>query len=232
VQLVITNNGQPPLTTTQTFLVSVGDYVQATLGTNGAQPGGSACLPVSLFTSTGLTNLQFVVNVPPTGLTNWSVSSLSPALCGSTVVSLDATQLLVNLTACAGQSLLATNLEVAELCLDVSSNQPTGLLNIPISLVQAVKATSVPVADTGGQGGALAVVNGRPLLQIQSGTSNSVTLILYSVPNTTNTVLSTPTFGGTNTYTQFWQSVISNWVNPIHVPIGTNTQMYFRAVAP
>lgn len=230
VQLVITNNGVPPLTTTQTFLVSIPDYVQATLGTSAARPGEPVCLPMSLFSSAMLTNVQFIVSVPATGLTNWSVTPLSAALCGGSVLSLNATQLLVNLTTCAGQVLLTTNQVVAQLCLNVGTNEPSEFIPIPITVAQAIRNDSSQVNDTGSSRGRLVVVADKPLLDLQTDT-NGVVLTLYGIPNATNTVLATPDIGGV-LFQPIWQNVISNLVNPISIPMGTNTQRYFRAVVP
>jgi hypothetical protein len=232
VQLVITNNGVPPLTNTQTFLVSIPDYVQAGIGLTATRAGDAVCLPMNLFTSTGLTNVQFVVTVPATGFTNWSITLLSPALCGGTVSSLNATQLLVNLTTCSGSSLLVTNQPIAELCLNVGSAEPSQFVPIPITAVQAFRANSSQVSNTGGQNGRLVVVADKPLLDIQGGGTNDVFLTLYGIPNTTNTLLATSALGGTNTFQPVWQSLITNLINPLNISKGTNSQMFFRVVTP
>lgn len=232
VQLVISNNGVPPLTTTQTFLVSIGDYVQAALGTVASRPGDAVCLPMNLFTSTSLTNVQFVATVPQTGFTNWGVTLLSPALCGGTVTTLSPTQLLVNLTTCSGQSLLVSNQTIAELCLNIGADQKSQFVTIPISVSQAVKTDSAQVGNTGGQNGRLVVVGDQPLLDIQGNGTNGFALTLYGIPNTTNTLLATPSLTSPNGFQPIWQGVITNLANPITIPASTNSQMFFKVVTP
>ena len=231
LQLIITNNGTPPLLTTQTFLVSVPDYVQVGIGNMAAHPGQPVCLPMNLFTSTRLTNVEFVVNVPATGLTNWSVQLLSPKLCSGTVKTLSATQLQVNLSTCPGQTLQASDQNIADICLNVESNLHSELVSIPISLVQASRSDSSHVSDVAASNGSLIIVGDKPYLEIQSNGPNGVTLSLYGLLNVTNTLQATPTIGATNSWKPIWQGLITNLVTPINLPVTNNVQL-FRAVAP
>jgi hypothetical protein len=235
VQLIITNSGVPPLTTTQTFVISIPDYVQAGVtGSTPSRPGDGVCLPLSLFTSIGLTNVNFEVTVPPTGFTNWSITLLSSALCNGTVTSLSETQLLVNLTTCPGQSLLATGQNIANLCLNIGTNQPSQFLKIPISAVQATETNSAQVPDTEGSypPGRLVVVGDQPLLDIQNDASNGTSITLYGIPNTTNTLQATPALTGAGLSWQgVWTNVVTNLATPITISTGTN-QMFFRVVTP
>jgi hypothetical protein len=236
VQIIITNSGVPPLTTTQTFIVSIGDYVAAgVVGTTATRPGDGVCVPMSLFTSTSLSNVNFVVTVPPTGFTNWGVTLLSPSLCSGTVTSLSPTELLVNLSTCSGQSLLVSGQTIAELCLDVGTNEPSQFLLIPISAVQAYRTNNTLVADTTGNypNGRLVVVGQQPLLDIQDNGTNGASVTLYAIPNTTNIVQSAPGLSITNIpWQSVWTNVVTNLVTPITLPTGTNNQIYFRAVMP
>jgi hypothetical protein len=231
LQLIITNNGAPPLVTTQTFLVSVPDFVQIGIGSIAGRPGQAVCLPMSLFTSTALTNLQFIVDVPSTGLTNWSVQLLSPKLCGGTVKTLNASQLLVNLSACAGQSLLVSGQVIADLCLNVETNQHSELFPIPIGVVQASRTDSTQVADVAASNGSLIVIGDKPYLEIRSAGTNGVTITLYGLLNVTNTLQATPTLAATNSWKPIWQGLVTNLVTPINFPT-TNNILLFRAVAP
>jgi hypothetical protein len=234
IQVVVTNNGVPPLSTTQTFVVVVPDYVSAAIVASLGQPGQSVCLPMSLFTSTSLTNVNFVVTVPASGFTNWSVTLLSPTLCHGSVTNISPTELLVTLTTCSNQALLVTNQNVAELCLDIGSNMPSQVLRIPISAVEAYRTNRTQVADTYGYPfGQLVIVGEQPQLEIQPGSSNSLVITLYATPGTTNELQSTLSLSKTNTSWQtIWTNVITNLATPISLPIGSNSHIYYRAVTP
>jgi hypothetical protein len=234
IQVVVTNNGVPPLSTTQTFLVVVPDYVSAAIVASLGRQGQGVCLPMSLFTSTSLTNVNFMVTVPATGLTNWSVTLLSPVLCHGTVTNISPTELLVSLTTCSNQALLVTNQNVAELCLDIGSNVPSQVVRIPISAVEAYRTNGTQVADTYGYPfGQLVIVGEQPLLDIQESGTNGLVVTLYGTPGTTNELQSSQSLSKTNgSWQTIWQNVLTNLATPISVPIGTNSHTYFRAVTP
>ncbi len=233
IQLVITNNGVPPLTTTQTFLVVIADYAAPSLGVAAGQPGGGVCLPMNLFTSTGLSNIQFVVDVPASTFTNWGITLLSPALCGGTVQSLSPTQLLVKLNTCAGTNLLVADQTIAQLCLNVNTNLPSQFVPIPISAVQATRPDSSLIGSTGSHAGKVVIVADQPLLDIQSTSQGAATLTLYGVPNFTNIVQSSTNIASpTNSWQPIWQNRVTNLANPMPVQTGSNAFEFFRAVIP
>lgn len=234
VQLVITDNGVPSLSTTQAFVVVVSDYVQAALGFSALRPGQSACIPLSLFASVPLTNLDFSVTLPATSLGNWSLNLLRPELCSGTVQSLSATQLLVSLTACSGQALSATQQQIAELCFTAGSNQPSAILPLWIGDIHPVRANGAPVTDTGSQRGKIVVVAENPMVEAAFDTNCSPLLVLYGVPSVTNTIESTTVLrpNGSGLWWPVWQGLITNLVNPMPPPLWTNNPTFFRARVP
>lgn len=234
VQLVITDNGVPSLSTTQAFVVVVSDYVQAALGFSALRPGQSACIPLSLFASVPLTNLDFSVTLPATSLGNWSLNLLRPELCSGTVQSLSATQLLVSLAACAGQSLSATQQQIAELCFTAGSNQPSAILPLWIGDIHPVRVNGAPVTDTGSQRGKIVVVAENPMVEAAFDSNRSPLLVLYGVPNVTNTIESTTVLrpNGSGLWWPVWQGLITNLVNPMPPPLWTNNPTFFRARVP
>ncbi len=76
--------------------------------------------------------------------------------------------MLVKLSACGGLSFPASNTEIADVCLTVSSHLSPQVISIQISLVQATRPGKVLVADTGGQAGKLVVLVNKPVLEIES----------------------------------------------------------------
>ncbi|PWU16765.1 MAG: hypothetical protein C5B50_12740, partial [Verrucomicrobia bacterium] len=232
VQIVITNNGVPPLVSTQTFLVSIPDFVGPGIGPAATRTGQPVCLPLNLFTSTGLTNVQLIVNVPATGFTNWSVGLLSSALCAGSVQSLNSTQLLVNLSACQGHALLSSGQAIANLCLDVETNLISQFVYIPIAVTQAERADSSFVANVGTGYGRLVVVADKPLLELLGQATNTASLTLYGIQSSTNIVEATHSLSQPIFWQPIWQNLITNLVNPIAVPTGGSNSMFFRAKIP
>ncbi len=157
LQVVITDNGLPSMSTTQTFLVATPDYVRIDLGSVSAKSGQSACLPITLAASPQFTNVQFRVNVPTDVLGGVSVNPLVSGLCSGTAQALSSTQLLVSLQACAGQTMVATQQQVATLCFTVNTNE-AGTIPLGIAQVAGAKANGSTITGISGQAGLLTVL--------------------------------------------------------------------------
>jgi hypothetical protein len=218
----------PSLSVTQAFLVVVNDYAEPGLGTLAVRSGQSGCLPINLFNSVAITNLEFDVNWSFSGLTNWSVRLLRPELCQRSVQVTGPGQVRVRLSACPGQSLQVNDLAVAELCLTVNSNLTSAVVPLTISGVQARKADGTLIQDVGSRSGRLLILGDKPLLQAVLEDSTPM-LLLYGVPGVTNTVESSVSLRATNTWQPVWQAVVTNFVDRIPPPMGTNTTLFFRA---
>ena len=157
LQVVVTDDGVPSLSTTQTFIVAIPDYARIDLGSASAAPGQSTCLPITLASSPQFTNIQFRVNVPAGVLGGVSVNPLIAGVCSGGVQSLGSTQLLVTLLACSGQTFVATQQQVAALCFTINTNQP-GSIPLNIAQVSGIKANGSAITGVPGQSGLLTVV--------------------------------------------------------------------------
>ena len=85
VTIVATDNGVPPLSTNQSFTITVLDYLELTLGNTNLYAGQSSAIPVYLASSDGVTNLVFNVRVPETSLTNWTITPVGSQIASATV---------------------------------------------------------------------------------------------------------------------------------------------------
>lgn len=225
LQVVITDNGVPSLSTTQTVLLTVPDFVKVDLGSTTVNAGESGCVPITLASSASVTNVQFLVNVPAGSVASASVSPGVAAVCSGTAQSLSPTQLLVGLQMCAGQSLSVTQQQVATLCLTVTNQSGTVPLNL--AQVTAIKSNGVAVAGTVGTSGTLSVVATNtppppPTVWLEARYTNGVrALILHGVPG--------------DAYALEYRTSMSSgsWTRlPYQVTMTTNAAMQVQGVQP
>jgi hypothetical protein len=233
LQVVVTDNGLPSLSATQTFLLIVPDYVQADPGTVFVRSGQSGCVPINLFSSVALTNLQFTLNLPAQGLGNFSLNALLPTLTAS-FQTLSATQLLVNLAAASGHTLQATQQQVADFCFTAGSVQTSVILPLVVTAITPLRSDGSAVLDTGTQFGQVIVVGENPFLVATLPTPETPMLTLYGIPNITNTIEAAASLssGVSNRWQPVWQGLLTNFFITVPAPLGTNNSTFFRAFVP
>jgi len=158
----VTNDGQPPMSTTQSFVVMVQDYLELSVGSTNVQTGQSAGVPVYLSSSDGVTNLEFVLQWPDGYLTNGALTVIAPAIASGSMQD-QITNLLITLQTAPGQTLQGTQ-QVAQLSFSALSNSPSAFVQLPLQSVTATKPDASPYTNYLMHAGTVAVVRDRPLL--------------------------------------------------------------------
>lgn len=180
LELVISDNGVPSMSSTQTFIVTVPDFVEVSLGSASVAPGETACLPVNLGSSGDLTNLQALLSVPAGAVAEASLQVAASDICVGSVQSLSPTELLLNLDICPGQSLEAGQRQVGILCLAVTNG--SGSVAIDPVQVTGWRQDGAAVAGVAGLPGVVTVVGSDTVwLEGQLGTNGLHLLTLHGV---------------------------------------------------
>jgi hypothetical protein len=195
VTVGVTNNGFPPLSTTVSFLIIVPDYGQVNIGSGSVLAGQSGCVPLTLFSSTGLTNLSFNVRVPANRLTGLTFTPVAPAIGSSHLAMIDASNAVVTLATAPGMTLNGT-LQLGNFCFTALSNQVMAVVPMLLSAPAATKADGTALSDMVAVSGQLAVVGRQPYLQATRLPGNLVQLTLYGIPGTTYILQTAPTLPG------------------------------------
>ncbi|MCX6921777.1 MAG: hypothetical protein NT154_00935, partial [Verrucomicrobia bacterium] len=185
LQVVVTDNGTPSLSVTQAFAVIVADNMEVSLGAAGFTAGQSGCLPINLYSSIAVTNIQLTLSVPPQGLGNFGLHVLSPKLCLGNLQSLSPTQLVVTLQTCAGQSLQGVQPPVAELCFTVDAGLSTTLLPVGVEQATARTTTGAVLTSPGQTSTQVAIIGRESLLLAGIAGDGTRTLTLVGRPGTT-----------------------------------------------
>ena len=210
VTVRVTDNGYPPLSATQTFLITVLDYLDLSIGSTNVLGGNSVGVPIYLASSEGVTNLAFNIVWPGNRLTNTALVVTAPGI-GSNLLQDQFTNLLITLQTTPGQVLQGTQ-QIFKLNFTAVTNQPSAFVPLTFRAVTAIKPGSVAYSNYVTHPGTIAVVQDKPLLipgfDINSGRS----LALYGRLNT-------------NYQLQFSTNLVGTW-SPLLNYTQTNPAIY------
>jgi hypothetical protein len=195
ITVQVTDDGVPPLTTTQTFLVTVLDYLELDLGQTNVIAGLGASLPLILASSDGVTNLIFAIATPANSFTNWALVGMASQIASATVQD-QITNVLVAIATETGLSLQGTQ-QIAQLSFLSRANLHSSFVYLPVVQMVGSKAGGLTYSNYLSQEGTVAVVNQVPLLQAD-WISQSRRLTLFGM-------------NGTNYQVQYTTNLQSPW---------------------
>jgi hypothetical protein len=231
VTLWATDVQYPSVSNYMTFLVTVGDCIELSVGSTALLSGQEACVPVNLASSSApLDNVQFTIQYPANSVTNLTISSTNVAVGAAFPVSTSPTQTVFQVNALSGRTLQGPA-NLAELCFQ-ASNPHSGYLPLTLGGVQGTKTGGGSVGNSSGASGQLVVVAAEPLLQFGTVSNAALALILYGSPGSNYVLQSSADLTGN------WQSnlslTVSNIVNSIPLG-GANSNapiQFYRAYKP
>ena len=215
----------PTVSNFMTFLVTVGDCVQLSVGSTALLSGQEACVPVNLVSSSvPLDSVNFALQFPSNQVANLSIGSTNLAVGAASIVSTSPAQAVFNVTALTGRTLTAPA-NIAQVCFQ-ATNLHSGFLPLTMTSIQGTNSQGTLVGNSSGSSGQLAVLAAEPLMQAGPLTNSGFTLFIYGIPGSNYVVQSTPSLTGT------WQSnmtvTLSNIVNSVTVGgPSSNTPMQF-----
>lgn len=222
--VAVTDNGVPPLTTSQSFAVVVPEFAELTLGSVVGQPGQLVWLPLTLVSSASITNLSLTLAVPPDRINNLWFQGRAPATNVALVVPEPGHPALTLWTG-PGIALQGTQ-SVARIGFNIPPGQTPGTATLEIHGVigQAVDGTTLTKVVA--HAGQIIVVNASPLLEALGVGQSRILLNVYNATGATYDLQTTTnlTSGwstlGTLTLSNSIESVI--WTNRL------DAARYFR----
>lgn len=179
ISVTITDNTNPSLSSSETLLVVVTDYLQTGLGSTTAQAGQSAALPISWVASDEITNLQVKV-AWPTGLLGTPTLTFAPPVVAGSLQMQDAAA-VVTLQVAPGQS-SALGHTVAQLNFQAPPGQPSAFVDVPVTAVGGIKSDGAWYRNVTAESGQVVLVGSSPLLQLQRSAAQSHSLTLFGSP--------------------------------------------------
>jgi hypothetical protein len=177
--VIVTDTVNPALSITETLLITVGNYLEFRLGATAGPAGQSNRLPLTVASSTSVTNVQITLDWPGTSLCNPTLTFAPPIISGS--LQTQDHQLVIQLQTAADQPLTGTN-QVAQLNFQATAGLPSTIFSIPVSNASGDTADGSTDANVVTIAGEVVVVGDRPLLRPQTDASQGRTLTLFANP--------------------------------------------------
>ncbi len=225
-----TDSGSPPLSNSITFSVTVAPCVAVNVGSAVVQAGQNTCLPVSLVSSLGLTNLGFTLAYPGGFLTNWSITANNSLVTTATGQTVDASHALFNVGVQNGRVLQGSNI-IGSICLETL---PAGSAFVPIVVANMGTAASnnTPITTVVGQSARVVVIGRQPLLEASLGAGSNLLLTLYGNPGANYNLLATTNLFDKSSWSAAGGIALTDLFQVIALGVPTNQMQFFRAVQP
>lgn len=179
INVIITDTVNPALSLSETLLVVVGDYLEFQVGTVAVSAAQAGSLPLTVASSSSVTNLQITLDWPETSLPNPTLTFVAPIISGS--LETQAGQLIIQLQTAEDQPLTGSNL-VAQVNFESVSGQPTTAFKISAATATGNTADGATYANVTVQAGEVVVVGDNPLLRPQSDVGQGRALTLFANP--------------------------------------------------
>ncbi|SPE54317.1 hypothetical protein SBV1_1800001 [Verrucomicrobia bacterium] len=180
ITIWVTASGSPPLSNSVSFFVTVAGCVDVGIGSTVVQAGQSACVPVNLLSTVGLTNLSFTLVYPTNRFNNWVVTSTNPAVGTAFVQVLDGGHSLFTFLSGAGQ-VLEGPVVAGSICFQALPGQ-SAYVPLDITAIAGTELGGSPVGNISGEPGQVVVLGIAPLLQANQGTNSTLVFTLYGIP--------------------------------------------------
>jgi hypothetical protein len=162
IGLNITDNNNATLSTNQTVVVTVQDYLALVVGSESIQAGQLGSVSLALSSSDGVTNLTFTVPWP-NSLANPKLATSVSGIASSSLKA-QGTNLLINLQTSTGQVLTGSNV-LGSISFLATSTQSSGYLNLPVANIVAYKPGGLQYINAFPTAGQVAIVNNEAMLQ-------------------------------------------------------------------
>jgi len=164
VTVRVTDNGVPSLSDTRLFTVSVGDYSEVVVGTTIVESGTTGIIPLTLLSSTGVTNVSMKLSLPGSRFTNLRLTQPLAQSAASTITPLPNDLNLVEFRINEGLTIVGSN-RLAFLEFDAVADQQSAFVPLTIDEFTAPKADGTFAPNILTTDGRIIVVDKEPLLE-------------------------------------------------------------------
>ncbi len=177
IVIQVTDTTVPALSTNETVLVIVLDYVAANSSWASVQAGQNCSVPIYLSSSEGVTSLLLTMDWFPDRFTNPSLLVSSPKNVSASVQN-QITNLLIHLQTAAGEPLQGSNL-VAQLNFETIPNQSSAFVYLPFEILSASKPNGMLYVNPLPEMERVVVVNDVPLMEANAAGNTNRSLTLF-----------------------------------------------------
>ncbi len=227
VTIFATDDGNPSLSATNTFEVTVDDYLELSLGRAVVRVGQTGSVALTVTNSTGVTNLISSLFVPPNQLSGLTLTNIASEL-RSAILAPEGPGLSTLSFSTAPNRILQPGEVLADLQFTATATR-SAFVPLLISNVISIQTNGVPLTRILAGFGRVVVVGNEPLVEVLSSATLQPVLALYGEPGL-NYAIESSTDPTGNKWQPAWQDTLTNVVQVIQLPVTTNRLLFFRAV--
>ncbi|MDB6109803.1 MAG: Fibronectin type domain protein [Pedosphaera sp.] len=229
VTVRVTDDNVPPSSAAQTFTVVVGNSAHLYLGSGVVALGKSSSIPLTLTTSSDLTNLSFVLDVPTNRVASVTVQSLVPQTAVVSQQPPGAAHSVITLRAVSGQVLQGSQ-PVIQISFTATAGQPSAFGTFAASSVAAVQANGQATPKAFGGNGQVAFVGVQSLVQASQNTNGQRSLMLYGPSGANYVVESKSNLSTSNGWATVFSGVLTTNLVQTFPNLSANTPaIFYRA---
>lgn len=225
ITLWTTDNGTPPLSNSVSFLVTVPECIEASLGSTVMQTGQTSSVPVNLLSTTSLTNMTFNVLFPMDRFTNFALMVNSSQVLTQQLQSTTG-YLQVSFTLPASQVLHGPT-NVGQLSFSAVPSGHSAFVPLGITDVLGLKPDGSLAAKAYGVPGRIVLIGPEPLLQGMTSGPTNVVLEIYGNPGS-NYVMTYSTNLPASAWLPGWSIPMTNLWETFEIN-ASQPQMFYRA---
>jgi hypothetical protein len=184
ISVVVSDNGSPSMSATQSFTVIVVPIPIPTIvsvSSTNVSPGSSSLLHLSLASSEPVTNLTFHVQVAENRLTNLVLVSVAPGVAASSFSRISSNLFQATFATPSNQP-FAGAMPLGDLSFLAVSNVQSAIVPVAITNVLANRQDGAPASATGGLNGQVFVIGDQPILEALLTTNHTRNLVLHGKP--------------------------------------------------
>lgn len=230
VSIVVTDDGVPPLSATQSFTVIVLDVlsdIALSAGVTNLLAGESVAVPLVLDSSLDATNLSFVLATDAQRLTNLTFHAVTAEVISLQVTELDPGRSAVNVGLNPALRLAARR-PIVNLTFAALSNRGSAIVPIALADVQARRANGETVSHTTVKPGYAIVVERESVLLMSH--AQPPVLTLFGLPGRGYALLQSTNLGSGTVWTEFHRLHLADRSTNLNATLLPAPPGFFRAL--
>jgi hypothetical protein len=226
IAVIVTDSGNPPQSSTQIVTVVVQDYVGVSLGSTVVATNSTGGVPLTVYASTPITNLEFNLTYPPGRLTNFSIVFSSPLVGVATITPIVPGQALIAVGASAGNSLSGLQ-SLGSITFNSIAEQKTAVAYLQTDTPLALRADGSPANFTVAGQGRVTIVGRDSMVEAQQ-IAGVRSLIVYGLLGASYQVQSCNALGSGSWYDTAMAVSMTNLSQTFQLPPDTNPATFYR----
>ena len=227
ITLWAVDDGTPALSNSVSFNVVVGAFIQVTIGSGTVLAGNVTSVPVSLYSTVGLTNVSFSLATLAGCFTNWAANSGNAGLVTVAAQASDPSHPQFSFAPQNGHTLLGA-VPLGAISVEALPDATSAFAPLTINQIAATAPSNTPAGPVFGQSGRVVLIGGQALLEASLTNGSNPTLILYGNPGSNYTVMSATNLLAPVTWTALTNFTLTAAVQTLDPGPMTSQMGFFR----